>query len=62
MFNKLKATNIFFKHNNKHKYTWETRRREPLADCLIIDYTLKAYIKHSSEIVSYHYLLVNKFE
>jgi len=66
-FNKLKVTNSFYRHKDRHKFTWEARGTKSIIDYIIINDRLKSNIEDTrvirgSEIESDHKLVESKFK
>jgi endonuclease/exonuclease/phosphatase family metal-dependent hydrolase len=66
-FNQLKITNLFYRHKNIHKLTWEARGTKSIIDYIIINDRLKSNIEDTrvfskSEIDSDHKLVESKLK
>jgi len=66
-FNKLKVTNLFNRHKDIHKFTWEARATRSIIDYIIVNDSLKSNIEYTrvfreSEIDSDHNLVESKFK
>jgi hypothetical protein len=45
-FNKLKITDLFYRHKDIHKFTWEARGTKSVIDYIIILYILFSNVIH----------------
>jgi len=66
-FNKLKITNSFYRHKDKHKFTWKARGTKSVIDYIIINDRLKSNMEDTrvfrgSEVDSDHKLVESKFK